>query len=509
MPAMEYRQRIDDSSSAHHGMYEYHGRGWGGSSQAREHTAVYDLDGARAVPEFEQEAVRFEQLLGAWAFREGESLSGRVVEKVIDYVSLHYAGAQPLAEELEQRLDQLSTLLPALGSDSLRYAGAVGTGADAISDVVMKGNTRERMLVVQSFVYGYLNQDMANEEKLRELREKADEALGIQWEIMEQAQATGDKPWETGEHNRDATEVANGDRFRGKRSQDIQAIDINRVTLEDLQKVNGVGPVLAQKIIEFREQRGGPIRMQDLLQIRGIGQATIDAITSYQPPGWGRSQQGPALPAADQRGSGHAVGEREAQHQETTGQVAVGDPMKWSNPSADMVMNEANDWVKQQREIGNPLVGGPSGHTHKFMMVNQLLGLPITPDEMRIVSMGHLMPINCHSAIEVAEAAKPFGATPYPNGPAWYRHLAPQNEGLKSAIGANKWPDEVLVEDQQRFALDQQVPTQDLTLVPRVLRDKVEIKGSIPAPEATASQNTAPASSTTAPATGGDGNGQS
>lgn len=505
MPAMEYRQRNEDASSAQHGMHEYHGRAWGGSSQAREHTAVYDLDGARAVPEFEQEAVRFEQLLGAWAFREGESLSGRVCQSVIDYVSLHYTGAQPLAEDLADKLDQLSTLLPALGNDSLRYAGAVGTGADAIAGVILQGNTRERMLVVQSFVYNYLNQDMADQDKLAELRDRADEALGIQWEIMEQAQATGDKPWETGTHNRGQTEVANGDIFRAKRSQDIQAIDINTVTYDELRLVRGVGPVRAQAIIDFRASRPGPIRMEDLLQVRGIGQATVDAIRSYQPPGWGRSEQGPTLPAEDQRGTGQAVGQFEAQHQQQTGGVAVGQPMQWSNPSADMVMNEANEWVQQQREVGNPLLGGPSGHTHKFMMVNQVLGLPITPDEMRLVSMGHLMPINCHTAIEVAEAAKPFGATPYPHSPTWYRHIAPQNEGLKSAIGATRWPDEVLTEDQRRFAAQQQVPTQDLTLVPRALRDRVEVRGTIPAPATEPSSATGTAATTGTTATGTSG----
>lgn len=56
------------------------------------------------------------------------------------------------------------------------------------------------------------------------------------------------------------------------------------------------------------------------------------------------------------------------------------------------------------------------------------------------------------------------------------------NEGLKGAIGASRWPDEVLTEDQRRFASRQQVPEQDLTMVPEALRDRVEIKSTIPAP---------------------------
>jgi len=48
-------------------------------------------------------------------------------------------------------------------------------------------------------------------------------------------------------------------------------IDLNRATVEDLSKLPGIGPKLAQRIVRFREKHGPFRRVEDLLAIRGIG----------------------------------------------------------------------------------------------------------------------------------------------------------------------------------------------------------------------------------------------
>lgn len=48
-------------------------------------------------------------------------------------------------------------------------------------------------------------------------------------------------------------------------------VDLNRATAAELERLPGVGPVLAGRIIEFREAQGGFRRIEDLRQVRGIG----------------------------------------------------------------------------------------------------------------------------------------------------------------------------------------------------------------------------------------------
>jgi competence protein ComEA len=50
-----------------------------------------------------------------------------------------------------------------------------------------------------------------------------------------------------------------------------EAIDINKATAIDLQKLPGIGPTLAKQIVSYREKHGPFRRVEDLMVIRGIG----------------------------------------------------------------------------------------------------------------------------------------------------------------------------------------------------------------------------------------------
>jgi len=60
-----------------------------------------------------------------------------------------------------------------------------------------------------------------------------------------------------------------------------QPVDINSATLEQLTTVPGIGPSLAQRIIEFREKQGPFQRIEDLLKIRGIGERSLEKIRPH------------------------------------------------------------------------------------------------------------------------------------------------------------------------------------------------------------------------------------
>lgn len=52
-------------------------------------------------------------------------------------------------------------------------------------------------------------------------------------------------------------------------------VSLNSATLEQLDTLPGVGPVTAQAIIDFRTAHGGFQRVEDLLDVKGIGEQTL------------------------------------------------------------------------------------------------------------------------------------------------------------------------------------------------------------------------------------------
>jgi competence ComEA-like helix-hairpin-helix protein len=60
-------------------------------------------------------------------------------------------------------------------------------------------------------------------------------------------------------------------------------IDLNRCTVEDLQTIQGVGPALAKRIVEFRDARGQFTSVNDLRQIPGIGRKMFRTLAGIEP----------------------------------------------------------------------------------------------------------------------------------------------------------------------------------------------------------------------------------
>ena len=53
-------------------------------------------------------------------------------------------------------------------------------------------------------------------------------------------------------------------------------LDINTASSEDLQTLPGIGPAIAQRIIAYRAEHGPFASVEDLLNVKGIGEASLN-----------------------------------------------------------------------------------------------------------------------------------------------------------------------------------------------------------------------------------------
>jgi competence protein ComEA len=63
--------------------------------------------------------------------------------------------------------------------------------------------------------------------------------------------------------------------------QSSQKIDINRAEPWLLEALPGIGEVTAQAIVDYRDENGPFKRIEDLLQVKGIGEGTLAKIKDY------------------------------------------------------------------------------------------------------------------------------------------------------------------------------------------------------------------------------------
>ena len=59
-----------------------------------------------------------------------------------------------------------------------------------------------------------------------------------------------------------------------------ERVDINTADADQLDALPGIGPVLAQRIVDYRETNGPFAAPEELLGVEGIGQATLDGLRS-------------------------------------------------------------------------------------------------------------------------------------------------------------------------------------------------------------------------------------
>jgi len=67
-------------------------------------------------------------------------------------------------------------------------------------------------------------------------------------------------------------------------AEDEGPISLGTATVEQLDTIDGIGPVTAADIVEFRDQHGGLASVDQLDQVSGIGPATMESLRARLQP---------------------------------------------------------------------------------------------------------------------------------------------------------------------------------------------------------------------------------
>jgi comEA protein len=58
-------------------------------------------------------------------------------------------------------------------------------------------------------------------------------------------------------------------------------INLNIASLDDLERLPGIGPILAKRIVDYRYQKGGFSSLEQIMEVEGIGKRKFAAVKTH------------------------------------------------------------------------------------------------------------------------------------------------------------------------------------------------------------------------------------
>ncbi len=75
--------------------------------------------------------------------------------------------------------------------------------------------------------------------------------------------------------------IAGDTGYGGQSGTSAGPVNINTAGIEELQTVPGIGPVIAGRIVDYREKMGPFGSIEEIMSVKGIGEKTFDKIKSH------------------------------------------------------------------------------------------------------------------------------------------------------------------------------------------------------------------------------------
>ena len=72
-----------------------------------------------------------------------------------------------------------------------------------------------------------------------------------------------------------------GNNAKSNSLKEVGKVNINEAKQEDFEQLPGIGPSIAKKIVEYREQNGKFTSIDELQEVKGIGEAKLENIKEY------------------------------------------------------------------------------------------------------------------------------------------------------------------------------------------------------------------------------------
>lgn len=74
---------------------------------------------------------------------------------------------------------------------------------------------------------------------------------------------------------------------------DIGPLDLNTADAQELDELPGIGDVLAQRILTYREEHGKLKSVEELLEVSGIGEKTLEGLRKHVTVNGGNTDEDP------------------------------------------------------------------------------------------------------------------------------------------------------------------------------------------------------------------------